>query len=404
MEKNKIYLGDNLELLKQLKDNSIDSCVSDFPYNLSFMGKKWDTIDNYYQWCKDRAIELYRVLKPGGFCLIFSGTRTQHRMVCGFEDAGFEIKDQIMWCYGQGFPKSYNISKGFDKKAGVRGEFLGNIKGMAKQNPEWNGTAKGRKENCFKSEYELLAPSTDLAKQWDGWGTAMKPTHEPIMVAQKPIEKNYCYNVEKWGVGGLNIDGCRIELNGEIVPINVLEKWSGFGEEDKPNYEATINTKGRYPTNTIFDETCAKILDEQSGFLKSNLCKNPSNCEGNTWGGTIQTNRGERGYDDSGGASRFFYVAKASQKERTENHKIENTHPTVKPISLITQLVKLVTPPNGISLDICEGSGSHALSCIDLSKNDYPVNYIGFENDTDSVKTANERIQAHETIISLGMK
>ena len=349
MELNKIYLGDNLELLKQLDDNSIDSCVSDFPYNLGFMGKKWDTIKNYYQWCNDRAVELFRVLKPGAFCLIFSGTRTQHRMVCAFEDARFEIKDQIMWVYSQGFPKSYNISKGFDKQ----------------------------KEN-------------DLAEQWEGFATALKPTHEPIMMAQKPIENNYCYNVQKWGVGGLNIDGTRIELNGEIVPINVLEKWSGFGEEDKPNYEATQNTKGRYPANTIFDEECGDLLNQQSGFSKSRVGK-PRGTYKQAMFANSQFNKVGLEHNDEGGASRFFYCAKSSQKDRTENGQIENIHPTVKPTMLMQHLIKLVTPPNGTSIDICEGTGTSTKASLLLAKEGYPVNHIGFENDPDSYETALKR-------------
>ncbi len=391
-----LKLGDNLELLKKLKDNSIDSCVSDFPYNLGFMGKKWDTIDNYYQWCNDRAKELFRVLKPGAFCLIFSGTRTQHRMVCGFEDAGFEIKDQIMWVYGQGFPKSYNISKGFDKQFGVEREVIGKSTHPTAKNGDRTGNKSPyqAEDAHLNGSYDVTAPSTDLAKQWDGWGTALKPTHEPIMVAQKPIEKNYCYNVEKWGVGGLNIDGCRIELNGEIVPINVLEKWSGFGEEDKPNYEATINTKGRYTTNTIFDEECGKLLDEQTGILTSGKPQGVRNTEGGYHGkyGSIAVT----GFGDSGGASRFFYCAKASQKDRTENGQIENIHPTVKPTTLMTHLIKLVTPPNGINLDICEGSGASAKACLWLEKDGYKVNHIGFENDEDSYETAMKRVELNK--------
>jgi site-specific DNA-methyltransferase (adenine-specific) len=356
MDNNKIYLGDNLDLLKQLEDNSIDSCVSDFPYNLGFMGKDWDTIPNYHKWCNDRAIELFRVLKPGGYCLIFSGTRTQHRMVCAFEDAGFEIKDQIMWVYSQGFPKSHNIGKSFGKHG-----------------------------------------QTELAKLWDGWGTALKPTHEPIMLAQKPIEGSYCDNVEKYGVGGLYIDGSRIELNGEIVPINVLENWSGFGEEDKPEYTATVNTQGRYPANTIFDEVTGEMLNDQSGYSKSSESEynfDESNQENTTH--FIKNIKSGIHFGDFGGASRFYYCAKSTQKERTENKKIKNTHPTVKPISLIKHLVKLVTPKNGICLDICEGAGSHALACIELANEGHVVNYIGFENDASSVELANQRIEIHK--------
>lgn len=411
LELNKIYLGDNLELLKQLDDNSIDICVSDFPYNLGFMGKKWDTINNYYQWCNDRAIELFRVLKPGAFCLIFSGTRTQHRMVCAFEDAGFEIKDQIMWVYSQGFPKALDISKQFDKLAGAKRKVIGqdqNIlkkqgadirRGKRKLLDSLNAGAPERNNGFVTISADITAPSTDLAKQWEGWKTQLKPVHEPIMMAQKPIEKNYCYNVQKWGVGALNIDGCRIELNGEVIPINVLEKWSGFGEENRPNYEATQNTKGRYPANTIFDEDCGELLNEQSGFSITKRIEKSSDYGGKTWGGTIQGNRGARGHSDSGGASRFFYCAKSSQKDRTENGQVENNHPTVKPTMLMQHLIKLVTPPNGINLDICEGTGTSMKASLLLTKDGYPVNHVGFENDPESYETALKRADVNKILV-----
>jgi DNA modification methylase len=395
LKTNQIYLGDNLELLKQLDDNSIDSCVSDFPYNLGFMGKKWDTISDYQEWCFQRAKELLRVLKPGGYCLIFGGTRTHHRLVCAFEDAGFDIKDEMQWIYGSGFPKSYNISKGFDKKAGAEREVIGT------QHVTKDYSRNGLKGDMFvlgkavPTDIPITTPSTDLAKRWDGWGTALKPAQEPIMVAQKPIEKNYCYNVETWGVGGLNIDDSRVPLNGEKQPTGSAKrvyKNNQYTEEKIYGENVLTSPLGRYPSNIIFDEESGLLLDEQSGDRKSQRCDKPSDCGGNTWPGTIQTNRGPRGYDDKGGASRFFYSAKASTKERTENGLIENTHPTVKPIMLIKYLVKLVTPKNGICLDICEGSGTHARACVDLEKENYMVNYIGFDNDEESYKISLKRI------------
>ena len=371
---NKIFLGDNLELLKQLDDNSVHSCVSDFPYNLSFMGKKWDTIPDYYKWCNERAKELLRVLKPGGYCLIFGGTRTHHRLVCAFEDAGFEIKDEIQWIYGSGFPKSYNISKGFDKQAGVKREVIGvknrNYHASYKTIDENNQNGWGELKNM---RYEqITAPSTDLAKQWDGWGTALKPAQEPIMVAQKPIEKNYCYNVEKYGVGGINIDDSRIPFAknddpriGKDYKHNAKAGLENGEHKDNSSGElqSLHNSNGRFPANIIFDEESTELLDEQTGILKS------------------------------GGASRFFYCAKATTKDKTENNKITNKHPTVKPTDLIKYLIRLVTPPNGICLDICEGSGTHAKACLLLTKENYPVNYIGFENDEESYNIALQRIE-----------
>lgn len=399
LEVNKVYLGDNLELLQQLDDNSIHSCVSDFPYNLGFMGKKWDTISNYQEWCHLRAKELFRVLKPGGYCLIFGGTRTHHRLVCGFEDAGFDIKDEIQWIYGSGFPKSYNISKGFDKKAGVERKVIG-----YRQHPTLIDKSKVDRqakhqyhgENSIKDEWELTAPSTDLAKQWDGWGTSLKPAQEPIMVAQKPIEKNYCYNIEKYGVGGLNIDGCRIELNGDYkCKANGRPSLTGL----KDNYDSSKSnqpdTQGRFPANIIFDEESGKLLDEQSGIRKSG-----GKVSGNEPSTTGQNgiyghwNRVEnKPFNDIGGASRFFYCAKASAKDKTDNGLSINNHPTVKPTSLIKYLVKLVTPPNGICLDLCEGSGTHVKSCIELTNEGYKVDYIGFENNEEYYDMILKRIE-----------
>lgn len=401
---NNIYLGDNLELLKQLDDNSIHSCVSDFPYNLSFMGRKWDTIPDYYKWCNERAKELLRVLKPGGYCLIFGGTRTHHRLVCAFEDAGFEIRDEMQWIYGSGFPKSYNISKGFDKQAGVERKVIGKYTHPTAK----NGMRTGDK-NPYQSignmdgSYDITESETDLAKQWDGWGTALKPAQEPIMVAQKPIEKNYCYNVEKYGVGGINIDDSRIQFAenddpriGKDYKHNAKAGLENGEHKDNSSGElqSLHNSNGRFPANIIFDEEAAQVLDKQSGVSKSNKGKVRTAKIHND----IKLNNSKNvqvncEYSDSGGASRFFYCAKATTKDKTENNKIINKHPTVKPTDLIKYLIRLVTPPNGICLDICEGSGTHAKASLLLTKENYPINYIGFENDEESFNVALRRIK-----------
>jgi len=406
LEKNKIYLGDNVELLKQLDNESINSVVSDFPYNLSFMGKKWDTISNYYDWCYERAIELLRVLKIGGYCLIFGGTRTHHRLVCAFEDAGFVIKDEIAWMYGSGMPKGYNISKGFDKQANVERKIIGNKPkgwGGLHNNDRLNDDNWNKIGTTYENGIPITAPSTNLAKQWDGWNTSLKPAHEPIMVAQKPIEKNYCYNVEKHGVGGLNIDDSRISHNellkttqryGRKNAIVMTENTCGF--DNTKNSIASANPQGRFPANVILDEEAGKMLDEQSGELKSGTVK-PEGFKGKYSAkvyGKYAYNQIDPNtvYGDKGGASRFFYCPKSSKKDKTENGQVENTHPTVKPTDLIKYLIRLVTPPNGISLDICEGSGTHSKACILLTKEDYLVNYIGFENDEESFNIAQQRI------------
>ena len=407
LEVNKIYLGDNLELLKQLEPNSIHSCVSDFPYNLGFMGKKWDTITNYYDWCKLRAEGIYKALKPGGYCLIFGGTRTHHRLVCAFEDAGFEIRDEIQWIYGSGFPKSMDISKAIDKKAGAEREIVG-----IKPGHEEFANRKSKGDTVFKGGMEgfdrpwlhdeekrqmyhmQTAPSTDEAKQWDGWGTALKPAHEPIMVARKPLsEKTVIDNVLKWDVGGININDSRIEFSenddpriGKNYKHNAKAGLENGSHKDNASGQEQLlhNPQGRFPANIIFDEEAGQLLDEQSGTLKSGKNATRKNPDAKGYHGNWGTGQEMTTYGDSGGASRFFYCAKANKKDRTENNQIENNHPTVKPTDLIKYLIRLVTPKNGICLDVCEGSGTHIKACLQLTKEDYPVQYIGFENEKES--------------------
>jgi len=420
-----IYCGDNIEVLKKCPDNYFDSVVTDPPYGLKFMGKKWDyDVPSVEQW-----EEILRVLKPGGHLLSFGGTRTYHRLVVNIEDAGFEIRDQIQWIYGQGFPKSHDISKAIDKlpKANdrilefselikskridlkislsdadkkitngstmysfIEGRNLNGRFTIYPPNEEYyqkicelydicgwediiennleivsieNGDFGYQKNNeRWDKDRKIYKTTSDESIQWDGWGTQLKPANEPICLARKPIsEKTIAENVLKWGVGGINIDDCRIELNGEIVPINKLENWSGFGEEKKPDYEATKNTKGRFPANVIFDEEAGRMLDEQSGISTSSGGQSSLGAfrNGDIFGkGKDIREKINPGLGDSGGASRFFYCAKVSKKERGQG----NDHPTVKPQSLMEHLVKLVTPKGGIVLDPFMGSGSTGLA------------------------------------------
>lgn len=718
IKKNNIYLGDNLDLLKKIKDNSIDSVVSDFPYNLSFMGKKWDTIQNYQEWCYERAKELLRVLKPGGYCLIFGGTRTHHRLFCAFEDAGFEIKDEISWIYGcysadtecltkegwktydsltkndyilqwdshtdkltwiqpkkiyiydyngemiglnnrhteqlltpnhrvyskirkhsrnkkttkyevvqakelkkhwiktmplagkllegvnisnayligwwltdawihqdgkacmfsqskpktlkklktalyqndchyseyikksndinhkdehtfyvtgnlanylikyfpkrkltydvlnwdfqsrynlleglldgdgsrdkgrgysevfwsknkkrldivqaiclslnirshidykkgcvylnrhhnttqlqsihgikktqyndkvwclktetgafvvrrngkafisgnSGFPKSYNISKGFDKQAGTEREVVGRYTHPTAKNGQRTGNKNPHQSiGNMDGSYNITAPSTKLAKQWDGWGTALKPAHEPIMLAQKPRQGTYCNNIEKWGVGGLNIDDSRVKYSDNDDSRIGKEYYHNAKAEleigkHKDNFngkkQKLHHNKGRFPANVIFDKKAGKMLDKQSGILKSgNGCIRRKEGSFFEHGGLGKAGDVQITYGDSGGASRFFYCPKANKKDKTENGRVKNNHPTVKPTDLIKYLVRLITPPNGVCLDICEGSGTHAKACILLTNEGYPVNYIGFEKEKEYFNIAKKRIE-----------
>jgi site-specific DNA-methyltransferase (adenine-specific) len=357
--------------------------------------------------------EALRVLKPGGHLLAFGGTRTYHRMVCAIEDAGFEIRDQMQWIYGSGFPKSMDISKAIDKKFGAVREVVGQrediLKKQAKDLKEGkrkivdslNAGASERNNGFINVSADITAPSTDEAKQWDGWGTALKPANEPIVLAIKPIsEKTIAENVMKWGTGGLNIDGCRIESGGEhkraYQPTNHERGVYGKQTAFQPS-----NKEGRFPANVILDEEAGKLLDEQSGILKSGALKpyqenhqNASSYKMNRYKTFVQP-------ANEGGASRFFfnveqddledlipffYCAKASKKERGEG----NTHPTVKPLKLISYLITLVTPPNGICLDIFEGSGTHALACIENG-----FKYIGFELDKHYFDIATKRISNH---------
>jgi len=397
LEINKIYNMDCLEGLKLLDDNSVDSIVTDPPYELGFMGKKWDSTGIAYN--VELWKECLRVLKPGGHLLAFGGSRTYHRMTCAIEDAGFEIRDCIQWIYGSGFPKSHDISKAIDKQAGAECKVIG-------KSSRHGGGIKGN-----GTSYELppdipyiTAPATPEVQQWDGWGTALKPAHEPIVVARKPIsEKTIAENVLKWGTGGINIDDCRIaydmsDTNPATNPLYRKENGykTNYGIDSNPSAYAlkkeagtmNINNQGRFPANVILDEETGKILDEQSGIRPS------GKGNGNAKVGVATNGQGvpplRRGKlvprNDTGGASRFFYCAKASKKERGEG----NNHPTVKPLSLIKYLITLVTPPGGICLDPFEGSGTHALACEELG-----FNYIGFELDKEYYEIAKNRINKH---------
>ena len=423
-----ILLGNNLDLLKTLEDNSVDSIVTDPPYGLSFMNKKWDyDVPSVELWK-----ECYRVLKHGGHVLCFGGTRTYHRMVVNIEDAGFEIRDQIMWLYGSGFPKSHNISKAINKIDGI--EF--DIKpaqgvGFMNENSE-DGY------NITKNQLIQKGESSKRAQDWEGWGTALKPANEPICVARKPLsEKSVAENVLKWGTGGINIDGCRIEFKDEEDYLestnkNQHEKFGNkpminnnvYGDYSmiKPkNYEP----QGRFPANVILDEEAGQILDEQSGISKSGDIKPYNQKNTNSYSGSMPIFRNVNHKGDKGGASRFFYCAKASKKDRDEglgNFNIKQTtgggggigdyltnvnsasgkygsekapqknfHPTVKPTDLMRYLCRLVTPKNGIVLDPYMGSGSTGKGAILEG-----FSFIGMELDEEYFNIAKARIENAE--------
>lgn len=360
----KIFHGDCLETLKNAPDNSIDSIVTDPPYGLSFMGKRWDyDVPSVEIWK-----ECLRVLKPGGHLLAFGGTRTYHRLVVAIEDAGFEIRDQIQWIYGQGFPKSQDISKAIDKAAGAEREVLGlNPSQIGRKTSNMQSFVNtdefdGAGEVAGQRQAFLTAPATPEAKQWSGWGTALKPANEPICLARKPLsESTIAKNVLKHGTGGLNIDGTRI--GADIISTHGGgDKYAGIkgnGNDGVGEYREHV---GRFPSNVILDEDAAKVLDGQSGPLKFSYATNEGKAS-SIYGSESKSERNvvnKQRQTETGGASRFFYVAKASKSDRGA----DNTHPTVKPIKLMEYLIKLVTPEGGKVLDPFMGSGTTGVAAL----------------------------------------
>lgn len=400
----KLFHGDCLKVLPTLEENSVDSIVTDPPYELGFMGKKWDASGvafNVNVWR-----EAYRVLKPGGHLLAFSGSRTYHRMAVAIEDAGFEIRDQIMWVYGSGFPKSMAIDKQLDKHLGVEREIVG-------RNP--NSRENSTKDNTLfesgtvgKTDY-ITKPSSEEAKKWEGWGTALKPAHEPIVLARKPLEGTVVNNILTYGVGGINIDDSRVP--GEAIPINKLEMWSGFGEKIKPEYEQEMNNKGRFPANLIHDgseEVTELFPRAKGGAYPAKRGKAVST----TFASGQETEGGFRAMGDDGSAARFFYCAKANKRDRNDGldgfevkrpdtrtktgmgtfdekgvAAQSNHHPTVKPIALMQYLVRLITPPTGIVLDPFMGSGSTGKACMYEG-----FSFIGIDQSEEYVKISQARI------------
>ena len=399
--------GDCLDVLRGMADNSVDAIVTDPPYGLSFMGKRWD----YDVPSEDIWRECLRVLKPGGHLLAFAGTRTQHRMAVRIEDAGFEIRDMIAWVYGSGFPKSMDVSKAMDKAAGAeRTEVIGTKLGRS-------GMAKDGSNQSFDSSVntyggggilptDILAPATDAARQWHGWGTALKPALEPITVARKPLIGTVAENVLTWGTGGVNVDASRVG-----------------GEQ------------GRWPANLIHDgsEEVVQALP-QTGPSPGNYVRSAEVGNRIYGGGVGKAASGDiqRGFADSGSAARFFYCAKASKRDRDEGcegmdereavggmkatglcrkcgrqkvntsgecqcakpdfgpiqRRRTNHHPTVKPTDLMRYLCRLVTPPGGTVLDPFMGSGSTGKAAVLEG-----FNFIGIEREAEYLDIARARIE-----------
>ena len=359
-----LNLADNRTFFKTLADNSVDAIVTDAPYGISFMNKKWDhDVPSIDVWK-----ECLRVLKPGGHMLVACGTRTQHRMVAPIEDAGFEIRDVITWLYGSGFPKSTNISIAIDKQAGVLG-----ARGKA-----FRTAGAGDRidiQNTTGHAFDKHIPITDAAKQWDGWGSALKPACEFWTLCRKPLsESTIAKNVLKWGTGGINVDGCRVEYQNELdkqsaIPGDAKGASSIFGSAADGSVP-WVQPQGRFPANLILDEEAAAALDEQVSITMKMHGAGNKNHRNPGEGKKSASIFGVEGgaptvtYDnigeDSSKASRFFYCAKASKSDRGNG----NLHPTVKPTKLMQYLCRLITPPGGTILDPFMGSGSTGVGAL----------------------------------------
>ncbi len=376
--------GDCREVLRGLADGSIDSVVTDPPYSLvsiikrfgntsesdetvtservrsradsyaclaagGFMGKKWDTGEVAF----DPAFwaDVLRVLKPGGHVLAMGGTRTFHRLACAIEDAGFEIRDCVMWVYGTGFPKSHDVSKGIDKGAGAERELVKPRSVIAHQRNIGN-TRPYMDDPDHMTVSDV--PATDAARQWQGWGTALKPSWEPCVLARKPLsEKTVAANVLAHGTGALNIDACRVAGESTVR--------SNHGGTGNPDQWRTGNggdftsgsAKGRWPANLIHDgseEVVGAFPNTQSGSGNKNKRNHDDN---NVYGKGLGAGNGLGIGGDSGSAARFFYSAKADSDDR-----LGSKHPTVKPVDFIQYLVRLITPPDGTVLDPFAGTGT----------------------------------------------
>ena len=409
--------SDCIKEMEKLINNGVqvDSIVTDPPYHLTFMGKEWDGGDIAFR--KETWELAYKLLKPGGHLLAFSGSRTYHRMAVAIEDAGFDIRDQIMWLYGSGFPKSLNIGKQIDKMQGNDREVLGTkVTNVGMQGNNY-------KRGSESGEVEVTRGNSE----YEGWGTALKPAHEPIVMARKPIsEKSIADNVLKHRTGGINIDGCRIEGEVKRPDTNpdfrdVAKKAMAQGGQDKLNFNqitgaerkkvvrksrsgdgvwtnensgmkaegtefADADPRGRYPANVMHDgsDVVKDIFpNSKLGSSKPHIVK--SNIEKYEGWGNISNKNEMVGYGDDGSAARFFYCPKTSKSERHNGDK--NTHPTVKPVELMKYLCRLVTPKGGVVLDPFMGSGSTGMAAKDEG-----FDFIGIEKDEEYFKICESRI------------
>lgn len=435
----RVECGDCLEVMAAMEASCVDAIVTDPPYGLEFMGADWDKLGatteavhdgmdaSHPFWDGSRRVrygvsaasmqawhhvwvtEALRLLKPGGHLLAFGGTRTHHRLMCALEDAGFEIRDCLMWLYGSGFPKSMDISKAIDKAAGVE-------RTATAVNPNHRPVSGVNYEGIYAGGNTgapmLTAPATDAAKQWQGWGTALKPAYEPIILARKPLsERNLAANVLRWGTGALNIDGCRVacEGGGPSASRRTVARRTGKTPGRPGKYDGRAITSrisaeayladhpgenlGRWPANVALDEEAAALLDDQApeagafAPVRGTELSAPAKNVYGEYGRHVGTF-----YGDTGGASRFFYTAKAARSERDKGlegvHQSQgNRHPTVKPVALMRWLCRLVTPPKGLVLDPFCGSGTTGIAALAEG-----FQFIGIERDAAYAAVARARI------------
>ena len=385
--KNKILCGDSLEVLKDFEDNYFDSVVTDPPYGLAFMGKKWD----YDVPQVDLWKEVYRVLKPGGHILSFAGSRTYHRMAVNIEDAGFEIRDMLGWLYGSGFPKSHNIGKAVDKIQGNKREVIGVSTGKG-----YSSQQEKNKEQGFRPYKDGLPHEkadrtlTKGNSEWEGWGTALKPAHEPIVMARKPFNTSVAENVLTHGTGGINIDECRIPYKSKDdmeIRTNLERDVNKLGDGNfvGGKYSQPVES-GRFPANIIHDgsEEVLEVFEESSRFF---YCAKASKAERNMGLDELSTKQTTGG---GGGIGNYLDdVNSASGKYGSEKAPQKNYHPTVKPIKLMEYLVRLVTPKEGIVLEPFAGSGTTLIACKQQG-----FNYIGIEKEQEYCDIAEARLKA----------
>ncbi len=450
-----ITQGDVLDVLQQTPDEHYAACFCDPPYGISFMGRRWDHgVPSSDVWA-----EVWRVLRPGAILMAFGGTRTWHRLAVNIEDAGFDMFDTIMWLYGSGFPKSTDIGKAIDKEAGAVRDVVGRYArpdGSALRNeretPKFNGKYNNGKPGVNADDSYITAPATDAARTWAGYGSALKPAHEPILCFRKPRKATYAQTAQEWGTGAINVDRCRVGT--DEVKSSDSEFNAGFwkpngGQGKRWNGNGTNHPAGRWPANIILDEASAAALDQQSGERPAGAFPKLANHTKNLCmsGDNYERNRPERIETDTGGASRFFqqcnideadgffYAAKASRRERergleglperdkanqygdglnsatkirtdeqsqngVDRGTSRNHHPCVKPLSLCEYLARLIVPPVAYRDDarllvpFC-GSGSEILGALRAGW----LHVDGIEMEADYIRIAHARIAAEAKAI-----